>query len=100
MNERRTVVATTTRTRSLPLSELTRVLSTRAFRVTPARLADGLGLGMSYGCEADTPQRARVPRALRVAQGLGQAATIRLISSGVEPGRGWGCRRIRTRRAA
>src|SRR5581483_7906465 len=42
MNERRTVVATTTRTRP---SRDNGVVITRAFRVTPAGLADGLGLG-------------------------------------------------------
>src|SRR6267142_1259083 len=42
MNERRTVVATTTRTRP---SRVNGVRDTHAFRVTPAGLADGLGLG-------------------------------------------------------
>src|SRR5690348_1895312 len=42
MNDRRTVVATTTRTRP---SRDNGVEVTHAFRVTPAGLADGLGLG-------------------------------------------------------
>jgi hypothetical protein len=41
-------------------------------RVTPAGLADGLGLGMSYGLATDAPLGAWFPRALRVAQHLGR----------------------------
>ena len=49
MNESSTVVATTTRMRP---SRDNGVVDTRAFRVMPTGLADGLGLGMSYGGNA------------------------------------------------
>src|SRR6266850_713256 len=80
MNERRTVVATTTRTRP---SRVNGVRDTHAFRVTPAGLADGLGLGSvlrSLSLRPCQAYQARpwFPRALRVAQGLGHPPTIRL----------------------
>src|ERR1700722_2848481 len=60
MNESRTVVATTTRTR--PPLETDVVVVTRAFRGTPARLADGLGLGSVLRRDnAGTPQELGSP---------------------------------------
>jgi hypothetical protein len=41
-------------------------------RVAPTGLADGLGLGVSYGHETDAPLGAWFPRVLRVAQHLGR----------------------------
>src|SRR6478735_1879053 len=78
MNESRTVVATTTRTRP---SRDSGIVDTQAFRLTPAGLADGLGLGsVLRRRRADAPQKAWVPRVLRVAQDLGNFYYISVLS--------------------
>src|SRR5262245_14515401 len=59
MNERRTVVATTTRTQTLRRNC---VLDTRAFRETPAELADGLGLGSVLRRRPLSPTNSVPPR--------------------------------------
>ena len=61
-------MATTTRTR---VSRDNGVEVTRAFRVTPAGLADGLELGSVPRRDRRYAPVDRVPRALRVAQRLG-----------------------------